>query len=337
MKVLVTGANGFLGREVVAALLARGHEVRALVRPAAKLERLDWPDEVEVQRVDLRAGGDLEAAFQGIDVLCHLATTMVGDDFTIFSGTVLGTERLLDAMAKSQVRRIVLCSSFSTYDWLRVETLTEDSPTLDPPYAAGGYAAAKLWQERLARRAAETNDWKLTILRPGFIWGEGNEDLPCVGQKVGPLNFVFGPWRQLALTHVENCADAFARAVENEELSGEVLNVDDDHGVTASDFARERLRRSSKARGIRVPLPYMVVRLGVWAVNLVSRGLFGERGKLPSMFVPVRFDLRYKPVKIQTKKIEQKLSWKAPLSFEACCDRTWPRERRPGPARVASS
>ena len=53
MNVLVTGANGFLGRHVVSALLARGHRVRALVRPAARLDGLGWTASVEIFRADL--------------------------------------------------------------------------------------------------------------------------------------------------------------------------------------------------------------------------------------------------------------------------------------------
>ncbi len=73
MKALVTGANGFLGRHVVVALLARGIEVRALVRPAARLEALGWPSSVEVFRADLRTSRELGRAFEGVDVLLHLA------------------------------------------------------------------------------------------------------------------------------------------------------------------------------------------------------------------------------------------------------------------------
>src|SRR5262249_61506643 len=53
MRALVTGANGFLGQHVVSALVARGVEVRTLVRPAARLEALGWPSAVEVFRADL--------------------------------------------------------------------------------------------------------------------------------------------------------------------------------------------------------------------------------------------------------------------------------------------
>ena len=80
MRALVTGANGFLGRQVVAALLARGLEVRAMVRPAARLEALGWPSSVEVFRADLRTSRELERAFEGVDVLLHLAAVVSGGE-----------------------------------------------------------------------------------------------------------------------------------------------------------------------------------------------------------------------------------------------------------------
>ena len=110
MKVLVTGANGFLGREVVAALVADGHAVRALVRPSTDVGPLRWGGQVEVARADLRGGTELEALFAGVEAVVHLATQMKGDDFTIFSGTLLGTERLFAAMAASSTKE----STFAT-------------------------------------------------------------------------------------------------------------------------------------------------------------------------------------------------------------------------------
>src|SRR5262245_50249056 len=105
MKALVTGANGFLGRHVVNALLARQIEVRALVRPAAHLEPLGWPASVEVFRADLRTSRELERAFDGVDVLIHLAAVVSGGEDAQFAGTVAGTERLMEAMAGSTCRR----------------------------------------------------------------------------------------------------------------------------------------------------------------------------------------------------------------------------------------
>jgi nucleoside-diphosphate-sugar epimerase len=112
MNVLVTGANGFLGRHVVSALLARGHRVRALVRPAARLDGLGWTASVEIFRADLRSTRELSPAFEGIDALVHLAAVVSGGEDAQFAGTVTGTERLLTAMAASPCRRLLLASSF---------------------------------------------------------------------------------------------------------------------------------------------------------------------------------------------------------------------------------
>ena len=187
MKALVTGSNGFLGRHVVAALLARGIEVRAMVRPAARLEALGWPSSVEVFRADLRTSRELERAFEGVDVLLHLAAVVSGGEDAQFAGTVVGTERLLDAMAASACRRLVLCSSFTVYDYSSIDrTLNEDSPIHRAPdiYASDGYTIAKWWQERVTRRFVEKYGWDLTVLRPGNIWGRDHGYLAILKSAV---------------------------------------------------------------------------------------------------------------------------------------------------------
>ncbi len=143
MKALVTGANGFLGRYVVRALLARGIAVRAMVRPAARLEGLGWPSSVEVFRADLRTSRDLPRAFDGVDVLLHLAAVVSGGEDAQFAGTVAGTERLLEGMAATACQRLVLCSSFSVYNYSAVSgTLDEDSPLLSCSSWSAATAAA---------------------------------------------------------------------------------------------------------------------------------------------------------------------------------------------------
>jgi UDP-glucose 4-epimerase len=114
VKALVTGANGFLGRHVVARLLERGHEVRALVRPGPPPG--EWKSGVDLVRADLRVG-DLVPLFAGVDVVVHLAAAVAGDEDAQFASSVVGTERLLEAMARSTARRLLLVSSLVVYDW----------------------------------------------------------------------------------------------------------------------------------------------------------------------------------------------------------------------------
>jgi UDP-glucose 4-epimerase len=324
LKVLVTGANGFLGSHVVNALQRAGHSVRALVRPGGANARPPPSDGVEFFLADLRSHPDLAAAFEDMDAVVHLAAAMTGTDYTILSDTLIGTERLLAAMSRSPVERLVLCSSFSVYDWLQAHgAVDEDLPVARDVYACGGYASAKLWQERLARRMGEKHGWKLTVLRPGFIWGPGGEfPLSSVGRSVGRIHLVFGGWRRPPYTHVENCADCFRLALENPDAVGGTFNVVDGHDVTAWRFMGEHLKRS-RTRGLRVQLPYWLVRLVVAAVNSGSRLVLGPRAKLPSLFVPALFAQVYRPVRYRTQRLREALGWRPPLDFEQCLARTY--------------
>ena len=257
MKALVTGANGFLGRHVAGALLARGIEVRAMVRPAVSLEGLGWPSSVEVFRADLRSSRDLRRAFDGIDVLLHLAAVVSGGEDAQFAGTVVGTERLLDAMAVSACRRLVLCSSFSVYDYSSVgRTLDEDSPLHRSPdvYTRDGYTIAKWWQERVTRGFAEKHGWELTVLRPGFIWGCDHSYLAALGQRIGRHHLVIGPLTRMPMTHVENCADVFALAAADARARGLTLNVVDGRGERIWIYLSDYMRGSGQL-GWRLPVP----------------------------------------------------------------------------------
>lgn len=74
LNVLVTGATGFVGRHLVAALLARGHRVRALARDASKAADMPWIDDVEFIAADIHGSHATIATWvEGIDVLVHLA------------------------------------------------------------------------------------------------------------------------------------------------------------------------------------------------------------------------------------------------------------------------
>jgi UDP-glucose 4-epimerase len=322
--VLVTGANGFLGRHVVAALLARGHTVRAMVRPAVALEGLGWPAAVEVVRADLR-GSPLEPLFEGVDVLVHLAAAVSGGEDAQFAASVGGTERLLAAMARSATRRVVFCSSFSVYDWSKIEgTLDEDSPLEVAPdlYERDGYAISKIWQERVTREAASKHGWELVVLRPGWIWGRDHGYIYGLGQQIGSVHLVFGPNARLPLTHVENCADLFATCVDASAATGRTYNVVDSDEVRIWKYLGDHLRRSEQA-GLRIPIPYALGFLTARLAQATSRRIFHGKGKLPGVLVPCRFEARFKPLRFPSERVQRELGWRPPLSYEVCLERTY--------------
>ena len=289
MKVLVTGANGFLGRHVVSALLAKGIEVRAMIRPAAHLETLGWPSSVEIFRADLRTSRELRSAFEGVDVLLHLAAVVAGGEDAQFAGTVVGTERLLDAMAASDCRRLLLCSSFSVYDYSSTRRiLDEDAPLHKVPdvYTRDGYTISKWWQERVTRQFAEKHGWDLTVLRPGFIWGPDHGYLAALGQQLGRHHLVIGPLTRIPMTHVENCADVFATAATDPRASGQTLNVVDGPGERIWSYLSDHMRGSGQ-RGWRLPVPYW---LAIWMVRLAFVTVFRRATKVPGILIPRRLE-----------------------------------------------
>lgn len=329
MKALVTGANGFLGRHVVAALLARGHQVRAIVRPSTRIEGLNWPGSIEVFRGDLRSSDSLGAAFDGISVLVHLAAAVLGDEDAQFSSTVVGTERLLGAMVRTPCRRIVLASSFSVYDWSAIRGILDESSPIEPVpdlYDRDAYAVAKSWQERVTRTFAREHGWDLTVLRPGFIWGRDHAYLAACGQRVGNVHVVIGPWSRMPLTHVENCADLFALAAVDSRACGETINVVDDEGRRIWRYLGDFLRGTGE-RGVRIPIPYWLV---YYLVRIAFATLFRRNTKLPGLLIPCRFEARLKPLRYTNRRARDLLGWKPPLGYRDCLLRTYGQPTRQG-------
>jgi nucleoside-diphosphate-sugar epimerase len=322
MRALVTGANGFLGQHVVGALLAKGIDVRAMVRPAACLEAFGWPSSVEVFRADLRTSHELPRAFEGVDVLIHLAAVVSGAEDTQFAGTVVATERLLEAMTQGACRRVILCSTFSVYDYSSTRrTLDEGSPLHQVPdlYNRDGYTIAKWWQERVARRFAEKHGWDLTVLRPGFIWGRDHGYLAALGQQIGRHHLVIGPLTRIPMTHVENCANVFALAATDPRARGQTLNVVDGPGERIWKYLSDYMRGSGEP-GWRLPIPY---RLAIWTVRLSFATFFKRATKVPSILIPSRFESRLKPLHFENRKLRATLGWTPPLDYKHCLARTY--------------
>jgi UDP-glucose 4-epimerase len=323
MKVLVTGAAGFLGRSVVSALLDRSHDVRVVLRPSTRLETLAWGHQVEVFRADLRSHPDLVPAFDGIDAVVHLAAAMAGGEAAMFAGTVTATERLLDAMARTQTRRLVLASSYAVYDWSAIHGhLDEESPVEQDLYARDPYAVAKVWQERVALRASDEHGWELTVLRPGYIWGTGGEWLYGIGQRAGPLLAVVAPCARLPLTHVSNCADCFAAVVADPRSTDRTYNVIDGHALSTWAYAA-RYRRWTGGRTTLVPVPYGAGMLAARTVSGAVSALARRPARLPGLLVPGSFEARFKPLQHSNARLEAELGWRPPYDLATCLEATF--------------
>ncbi|MEM1025325.1 MAG: NAD-dependent epimerase/dehydratase family protein [Myxococcota bacterium] len=178
MKVLVTGAGGFLGRHVTAVLLEAGHEVRALVR------RSEVPEGVEPWSLDLEAAihdPELlrdEALWRGVEAVLHLAGLVSRDkrDTAAMYRIHLEATRVLLEAAQQRVQRLVLASTSGT-----VAVSQEDVGPMDethqPDFELVGrwpYYLSKHHQEQMVLRWGADGHGEVIILNPSLLLGPGD-------------------------------------------------------------------------------------------------------------------------------------------------------------------
>lgn len=318
MKVLVTGSNGFLGRNVVQRLLDRGDDdlqVRCLVRKGSNLNGLD-ESKVEIFRGSLNDDASIEAMLKDVDVLVHLAASMRGSRKDMHAETVLATEKLMVQVAKSGIKRIVFCSSFSVYGASKLPSgsvFDENCPLETKPEKRDTYAWCKHYQEECMKTHAD--DIPLAILRPGVIYGE-NKGLMSgrVGMKCPGLPFFLkiGGSARVPLTHVVNCADAFALAALNDSIGSQELNIVDDECPTQRQYIKMYEEVLGKIKH-KIPLPYWAF----WSVSLVFDILHTiSGGKFPDTFSTYKVKSMYRTYTFSNDKAKRLLGWSPSVSLQ---------------------
>lgn len=320
MRLLVTGAAGFLGKAVVNAALRRGHEVRAVVRPATDPARTPWANDARVSlaRLDLRSRKGIAEALEDMDAVIHLAAAKSGDLYAQMGGTVVATENLLEAMAGSTVRRLVVTSSFAVYDFRRIPSgsiLTEDSPLEARPADRDEYAQTKLLQEELVRDAARDHGILATIIRPGAVYGPGSMWTFRLGMQGARTWVRMGANACVPLTHVDNCAEAIVLGAERADSAGQTFNIVDDEAPTQRSYMR-MLRSVTKPRPRIIRVPWPALRFLAWSADAFNRRALGGRAKLPAILVPAKLAQRCKPFRYTNEKAKRGLGWAPRVSLE---------------------
>lgn len=263
MRVLLTGAAGFLGSQVHRALLEAEHEVVAL---DLMLPRVHGPDATppdEVAQVDVRDGAAVEPLLAGVDVVCHLAAiTAAADPAEYAEHNDRGTAALLGALGRAKIRRLVLASSIVVYGEGRYrsaqggpffpglrrradldrglfdhraprtgEILTWEPVIEDAPQRPRGYyAASKAAQENYALAWGLDTGASVTALRYSQIYGPGAR-AGLVGRYAATLDEGRAPQvsedggQVRDFVHVRDATAAMVAAVEHPLPGYAPLNI----------------------------------------------------------------------------------------------------------------
>ena len=155
MKVLVTGATGFIGGNLARQLWKRGFEVRALVRPGSNTLTIDDTDIRQVPG-DILDPESVAEAVRGCQAVFHCAafySFWTKRPELIHRTNVDGTAIVLQAARQAEVSRVVYTSTVSTIGWSSGEPATEDTP-LDPNNLVGHYKRSKYQAEQLVLNMA---------------------------------------------------------------------------------------------------------------------------------------------------------------------------------------
>lgn len=172
MKILVTGARGFIGGEVVRQLLRRGDQVRAMYR-GTPAETLPVSANFEAVRGDLGDVPSLDRAVSSCDAIIHLAAharNWARDPGIFEEVNVLGTERLLDIALKRGIRRAVITSSVLTLGPSNGRVMDESRPRETPPFT--DYERTKLAAEKLVEGFVRKG-LRAVIVNPTRVFGPG--------------------------------------------------------------------------------------------------------------------------------------------------------------------
>jgi dihydroflavonol-4-reductase len=164
--VLVTGASGFLGSAIAAALRARAHDVQTLVRPSSPRTNLDPRD--TVREGDLRDRASLTAALKGVRFLFHAAADYrlwARNPEEIRRNNVEGTRLVMEEALRAGVERIVYTSSVATLELAGRGAATEEHPLAEEG-AVGAYKRSKVAAERLVEAMVRRDGLPAIIVNP---------------------------------------------------------------------------------------------------------------------------------------------------------------------------
>ncbi|WP_447788893.1 MULTISPECIES: NAD-dependent epimerase/dehydratase family protein [Pseudomonas] len=244
MKVLVTGATGFVGRHLVAALLARGCEVRAVARNAETAATLPWINAVEFIAADIHAADlDIAALTAGIDALAHLAWPGLPNYQALFhfEHNLMADYRFIKGTVEAGVSQVLVTGTCFEYG-LQSGPLSEQIEARPSnPYGLAKNTL-RLFLENLQRQQPFTLQWA----RLFYLHGEGqnpNSLLAALDRAIeaGDDSFNMSAGEQLRdYLAIDTAANYLAAILQQREFGG-VINCSSGQPISVRALVEQRL------------------------------------------------------------------------------------------------
>ncbi len=269
VRVLVTGASGFLGGAVARGLIADGHEVTVLQRRPSGLQCREV-------RGDILDGGAVSEALQGVEAVIHLAAKVAvsGAHPEFVRVNVTGTSTLLESARAAGVHRFVHVSSPSVAH-AGSPLVSAGAGPADPNTAHGSYSRTKAASEIIAL-AADSPGFAVVAIRPHLVWGPGDAQL--VGRivaraKAGRLFLIDGGVSLIDTTYIDNAVTALMSSMEHAPDSlvhGRAFVVSNGQPRTVAEL----LTRMAVSAGAPAPtrsVPYRPAWIAGWVAERAWR------------------------------------------------------------------
>lgn len=273
-KVLVTGADGFIGSHLSERLLSRGAEVRALVLYNS-FGQSGWLDtlpketraQIEIVSGDIRDPYRTRAIMRDVEIVFHLAS-LIAIPYSYcapesyVATNVSGTLHVLQGALGEHVKRVVHVSTSEVYGSARNIPMDEDHPLS----AQSPYAASKIAADQLAISFRRTYGLDVTIARPFNTFGprqSARAIIPTIITQVlsgrGPIQLgSTTPLRDF--THVDDIVEGLIAVAEHENTAGETINLGSGAEISIGDLvqrisviAGKTVKVVSDARRVRPP------------------------------------------------------------------------------------
>ena len=260
MKIFVTGATGFVGREIVRQAHAGGHSLRILARQreSQSLAELTEGADVEVHPGDLLEPVSLDGALDGIQAIIHLVGIISEVGKSTFENVHVGaTANLLAAAQRSEVRRFVHMSALGTR-----------------PDAVARYHQTK-WD---AEEAVRKSGLAFTIFRPSLIFGPRDHFVNLFAKmaRFSPvLPVMASPRVRFQAVAVDMVARAFVRSLEEPRSIGQTYDLCGSERFTFAELLDQIMAASGRNR-LKLQVPLGLARVQAACLERIYRRLLGQ-------------------------------------------------------------